>query len=73
MLTLAGKEWIKAMLFGTALFPIFISGTTFIVNIVAFSYHASRALSLFTMVNVAITCCTVTVTLAKFLRANNLS
>ena len=45
-----GKEWIKQMVAGGALFPSLVCGSAFIVNLVAISYHASRAIPFLTMV-----------------------
>lgn len=51
-----GKEWIKQMVAGGALFPSLVCGSAFIVNLVAISYHASRAIPFLTMVSVVCIC-----------------
>ena len=49
-LLFTGKEWIKQVLCGAALFPVTVSGTAFFMNLIAMYYHASRAIPFLTMV-----------------------
>lgn len=49
-MSFAGKEWIKQVVIGATLFPVFISGIAFLINFIAIYYHASRAIPFFTMV-----------------------
>lgn len=51
-----GKEWIKQMVVGAALFPSLICGVVFLINFIAIYYHASRAIPFLTMVAVACIC-----------------
>lgn len=47
----AGKEWIKQVVVGASLFPATVSGTAFLMNLIAIYYHASRAIPFLTMVH----------------------
>lgn len=49
----AGKEWIKQVVVGASLFPATVSGTAFLMNLIAIYYHASRAIPFLTMVHPA--------------------
>ncbi|VDN03011.1 unnamed protein product [Thelazia callipaeda] len=51
-----GKQWIRQMVIGAFLLPVFVSSVAFIVNIVAISYHASRAIPFPIMLAVTAIC-----------------
>ncbi|OZC09873.1 hypothetical protein X798_02979 [Onchocerca flexuosa] len=49
-------EWIRQMVFGAFLLPCLVSSVAFLVNIVAISYHASRAIPFTIMLAVTAIC-----------------
>uniref|UniRef100_A0AAF5PGT9 Transmembrane 9 superfamily member n=2 Tax=Wuchereria bancrofti TaxID=6293 RepID=A0AAF5PGT9_WUCBA len=51
-----GKQWIRQMVCGAFLLPSLISSVAFLVNIVAISYHASRAIPFTIMLAVTAIC-----------------
>ncbi|VBB25302.1 unnamed protein product [Acanthocheilonema viteae] len=51
-----GKKWIRQMVFGAFLLPSLVSSVAFLVNIVAISYHASRAIPFTIMLAVTAIC-----------------
>lgn len=53
---LHGRNWIKQSLVSAALLPSLVCGTAFMINFIAISYHASRAIPFTTMLSVAAIC-----------------
>ncbi|KAM3726443.1 Transmembrane 9 superfamily member [Dirofilaria immitis] len=51
-----GKQWIRQMVFGAFLLPCLVSSVAFLINIVAISYHASRAIPFTIMLAVTAIC-----------------
>ncbi|XP_046853365.1 transmembrane 9 superfamily member 3-like [Xenia sp. Carnegie-2017] len=52
----SGKGWIRQMIFSTAMFPMMVCGTVFLINFVAIYYRASRAIPFTSMLSVAAIC-----------------
>jgi len=56
---LNGKSWIKQMVVGALLLPVFVSTVALSVNWVSIYYHASRAIPFTTMLAIVAICCFV--------------